>query len=435
MKSLLKKGSFFALLAVSTTSFAGGFQLSEENVSGLGNAYAGTGALAEDASIGFWNPAGLSRIDRYQFVASGSVLNLNNNVRISSANSNYLTDPLNPHATVGNNREEAGGWHVIPALHFATPKFGQFSFGLGVTTPFGLTTSYTKSSKSRYFGTYSHLTAVNIGPSVAYQLNRYISFGVGFDAQYLTADLHQQVPLNGTYDAEFQNKADDWGYGWNVGTALCFDTGTHVGLSYRSRVQHTIDGDAFIKSPAVAPIINAKGPASTSITLPDSANFSVVQDINDCWSILGSVYWTHWSLIDTVKLKYKKALGGVFPNGLKLDLAFDDSMKYALAVNYRPDQCWKLRMGVAYDETPVRNAGTRSFRLPDNDRVWLSFGAQYKVNNQFTVDAAYTHIFVYDTDINAKLTTASGGSVVADAKATVDGSVNTFGLQFTWNMT
>lgn len=438
MKSLLKKGSFFALFAMSTTAFAGGFQLSEENVSGLGNAYAGTGALAEDASIGFWNPAGLTQIDHYQIAASGAVVNLNNNVRIPNANSTYLLAPPPPPAppvvpTTGNNREEAGGWFLLPSFHLATPKFGQWAFGFGVTAPFGLTTSYTKSSRSRYFATYSHVTALNIGPTVAYQVNRYVSLGLGFDAQYFTTNLHQMVPLTPTADAEFQNEGDDWGYGWNAGAFFCFGTGTHVGISYRSRIKHEIDGDAYIKSPTGLPV-NLKGPVSTEVTLPDYANFSVVQDINDCWSLLGSVYWTHWSLVDTVKLKYKKGLGANFPNGLKLDLDFKNSMKYALAANYRPNHCWKLRMGLAYDQTPVRNASTRSFRLPDNDRVWLSFGAQYIVNNQFTVDAAYTHIFVHETKINANLTPASGGSITADANATVDGSVNQFGLQLTWNM-
>src|SRR2546430_4570909 len=52
---------------------AAGFQLIEQNASGLGNAYAGQAAAAEDASAIYFNPAGLTRIPRGQVVG---VLNL-----------------------------------------------------------------------------------------------------------------------------------------------------------------------------------------------------------------------------------------------------------------------------------------------------------------------------------------------------------------------
>ena len=42
------------------TVYASGFQLMEQNASGLGNAYAGQGASAQDASTIFFNPAGMT---------------------------------------------------------------------------------------------------------------------------------------------------------------------------------------------------------------------------------------------------------------------------------------------------------------------------------------------------------------------------------------
>ena len=47
-----------ALAAISGASFGSGFQLMEQNASGLGNAYAGQAAAAENASTVFFNPAG-----------------------------------------------------------------------------------------------------------------------------------------------------------------------------------------------------------------------------------------------------------------------------------------------------------------------------------------------------------------------------------------
>ena len=57
-----------ALLAVSigygvhAPSHGAGFALSEQNASGLGNAYAGAAAVAGDASTVWWNPAGMARL-------------------------------------------------------------------------------------------------------------------------------------------------------------------------------------------------------------------------------------------------------------------------------------------------------------------------------------------------------------------------------------
>src|SRR2546430_17353368 len=41
---------------------AAAFALYEQGVSGLGNAYAGAAAVAEDATTVWWNPAGMSRL-------------------------------------------------------------------------------------------------------------------------------------------------------------------------------------------------------------------------------------------------------------------------------------------------------------------------------------------------------------------------------------
>ncbi len=57
-------------------------------------------------------------------------------------------------------------------------------------------------------------------------------------------------------------------------------------------------------------------------------------------------------------------------------LDFDDSWRYSIGANYKLNDRWVLKGGVAYDETPVKGATTRSVRLPDNDRIWVSLGGR-----------------------------------------------------------
>jgi long-chain fatty acid transport protein len=68
-----------------------------------------------------------------------------------------------------------------------------------------------------------------------------------------------------------------------------------------------------------------------------------------------------------------------------------------------------LRTGIGWEQSPITDA-TRSTRLPDTDRLWVSAGATYKWNEQFSLDLAYTHIFIKDnTAIN--ISAASGNPV------------------------
>ena len=57
------------LAAFSSLASASAFQLWEQNASGLGNAYAGSAAVADNASTVFFNPAGLTQLSGVQFSA------------------------------------------------------------------------------------------------------------------------------------------------------------------------------------------------------------------------------------------------------------------------------------------------------------------------------------------------------------------------------
>jgi len=100
-----------ALAATSISCFAGGLQLTEQNASGLGNAYAGTSALAEDASTSFYNPAGLTQLCYPEVSTSSVVINLNDDVRFRNSVANSLMrpdPPFDPAFVGGDKREEAG---------------------------------------------------------------------------------------------------------------------------------------------------------------------------------------------------------------------------------------------------------------------------------------------------------------------------------------
>jgi long-chain fatty acid transport protein len=148
--------------------------------------------------------------------------------------------------------------------------------------------------------------------------------------------------------------------------------------------------------------------AKADIKLPDTFVFSVTQGIGDNWEVLGDISWTGWSSVPYVDIVATSGLN----NGRTvqtLDTKFNDTWRFALGANYKLNEQVKLRTGIAYDNTPVPDAQHRLASLPDNDRTWLSVGAQYKPTKASALDVGFAYLFVKDAPINNL--TASGGLI------------------------
>jgi long-chain fatty acid transport protein len=79
-----------------------------------------------------------------------------------------------------------------------------------------------------------------------------------------------------------------------------------------------------------------------------------------------------------------------------------------------------FRGGLAFDQSPVRDA-QRTPRLPDEDRTWVSVGAQYKVSPHLLLDLGYTYIFIKNPSINQNEgSTAANGLINGNYKNNVN---------------
>ena len=52
-------------------------------------------------------------------------------------------------------------------------------------------------------------------------------------------------------------------------------------------------------------------------------------------------------------------------------------------------------------------AATRSPRVPDSTRKFLSFGVGYKASEHFEINAGYTHIFVNEAHMNGAISSTN----------------------------
>jgi long-chain fatty acid transport protein len=396
-----------ALAAYAGGAQASGFALIEQNASGLGNAYAGAAAVAEDASTIFFNPAGMTRLPGKQ------VVGVIHAIKPISEFTNSSSALPAPHA-LGGNGGDAGGLAVVPNAYFSWMINPNWSAGVGVGAPFGLKTEYEEGWIGRFQGLKSEIKTVNINPAVAFKASDAVSIGFGLNYQKIEATLTNAVNLGATAGRS-QVEADDDSWGWNAGILFQAGPNTRIGLSYRSIVDYTLNGSVLVTTSTGATFISA--PVHADITMPDTFSLSVAHQLNPRWELLGDVSFTRWSEIQQVRIVRDDT--GATLNTLTLN--FEDTYRVSVGANYKMSDAFTLKLGVAYDKSPVEDA-FRSVRLPDNDRYWLAVGGKYRMSKQATLDFGYTHIFINDAPINNMQGTAGGqnGNVVGNYKASVD---------------
>jgi long-chain fatty acid transport protein len=407
---------------------AAGVALIEQGVKGLGNAYAGGAASAEDATTIFYNPAGMTRLKGREFIAGFHVIEPS--VRFNNTAST-ISPSFGGAALTGNDGGDGAVTGFVPNLYYSQELQNGYWVGLGINAPFGLSTIYDNNWKGRYQAVESKIATLDINPSLAYRFNERFSIGGGLNLQYIEAKLTQAVDYTAVCLSVFggvtcttqglgaatlqsasttgysDNTASDWGTGYNAGLLYEFSPQSRVGLAYRSKIKYKATGEGDFTVPSavssagggVGPTISAifADAAITSyITMPETLSLSGYQQLNEHWAIMADVTRTRWSRIPEVRIN--------FNNSLKSDsverLNWKDSTRYSVGASYLYNERWILRTGIAYDQTPIYETTDRTPRLPDNDRRWLSFGASYKGSSGMSVDVGYAHLFVSNTPID-----------------------------------
>lgn len=384
--------SIAILIGLPSLGHASGFALIEQSASGLGNAYAGAAASAEDASTLFFNPAGMTLLPGKQLVVAGHL------IKPSAKFSGTVSPPIG-----GGQGGDAGSLALVPNAYFAYSLTQDVHLGIGINSPFGLKTEYDSSWVGRVQAIKSDMKTININPSIAYRVSDTLSLGAGFSFQHVEAELTSFAGALGT--AKIKAKDDGWGF--NLGALWQPGQGTRLGLAYRSQIDYGLHGSAaFSANPALNGSINA------DLSMPDSASLSLFHKLTSQWDILADVTWTGWNVFNKLLIDMPPPL----PDSLTVE-NWKDSWRYSLGASYHMNDLLMLRGGVAFDQTPVPDATHRTPRIPDGDRTWLAFGGQYRLSRQGALDFGYAHLFVKDPSINS---TAGGTTLTGKYSNHID---------------
>ena len=406
-KTLFNKTALAVAVAlVSTSAWSAGFQLNEFSSSGLGRAYSGEGAIADDAGNASRNPALIMMFDRPTFSAGAIFVDPGVDITGRSPTGASLnSDNIAPTA-----------W--VPNMHFVAPINDQFGWGASVTSNYGLATEFGDNYAAGAFGGKTDLETLNLNLSGAYRLDSHWSFGVGFDAVYAKAkieryagDLGKVVAGSGALPPALARqvagipadtqiaylKGDEWGFGWNAGILYELDKNNRYGFTYRSEVKIDFDGDYKSSLPsAYNQILGNFGlpmgtngsttGGSLSLHLPEMWELSGYNKVAPQWAIHYSLTYTSWSQFQELKATNSKGDTLFYK-----DESFRDAYRIALGTTYYMDDNWTFRTGIAFDDSPVP-AAKRSISIPDQDRFWLSAGATYAFNKDASIDAGISYM-------------------------------------------
>lgn len=394
--SLIKKSAaglvLTAAAAATSAAFAAGFQLTEQSSLGLGRAYAGAGIVGDDLSAVHYNPAGMVLLPGVQMQAGGVWI--------------AVDAPFKGKDFAGNSVEENGRLkgQMIPAGYITRQVNDQLWLGFAMTVPFGMGTEYDENWAHGQRGTDSKIYTFDMNPSFAYKVNDFISIGGGVSVQYAKAELGMRMPVAGQL-VHANVEGDSWDWGYNLGVMISPTDKLRFGLSYRSSIEHEASGttDVNIGEMMGMPIGALTMNSDVTIETPDTVMLTGTWEATEKLRLSGLVRWANWSKFKSLKLKNSGAIVDLVDivasqnpdvnsiREVEVKNNWEDTWLFSVGADYKLNNSWTVRGGIAYEMDPIKDQTTRMAAIPDTDRLWLTLGSTYKYNDdlQFDVGAAY----------------------------------------------
>lgn len=452
----LKKTAFILSTALLSTAVqASGYHFGTQSVNAQGTANAAA-AEAADASTIFYNPAGLSKLDSSQISVNANIVFPSIRYEADSA-TDFTGIPVQ-----GSKSGKITKTTVAPHIYGAYKVNDDVTLGLGVYVPFGSATEYEKDSVLRHNINKLGLTSIAVEPVAAWKLNERHSFGAGIIAQHTSAELRKYadwgIPQKAAMlksnpagaaaiqaDGHADVKGSDWGFGYQLAWMWDINDRARVGVNYRSKVSHTLKGDAeWAADGAAAKAMwstalaangyTANEKASVKIVTPESLSVHGMYKVSDKANLFGDVTWTRHSRFNKAELVFENTKKTVNGNSDRTTITpnWRNTYKVGFGGSYQISEPLQLRAGIAFDKSPVRNADYRMNSLPDGNRIWFSVGAKYQLGKNHVIDAAYTHIHINDTSY--RTAKASGNDVDSKgaSSARFKNHADIIGLQYTY---
>ena len=427
MRKFLTITTALSSILLSAEAMAAGFHLREQSSAAQGNAFAGATAGAEDGSYAYYNVAGLTRQTGTQFVGGATYI-------APKASAKNVHDEEGKRDADVHNIVYAA---VAPYFTISQQVNDRLFVGFAGNSPFGMITKYDTDWAGSDHGTTSDVKTATFTPMAAYKVTDQFSLGAGVQFQYVWAHLNNSSSQTKTDIVKVEGDALDVGY--QLGALYELNDYTRFGIGYRSEIKHKIkgkmksSGSQFNNIPGyeamgaqIDALLNQK--ISTRLNTPAMLSFGAYHDINDRWAIMAEyqrVFWSSFQKLTFISRNGHNATGAGYIS--QVNERWRDTNFFSVGTSYMLDEQWKLRLGLAYDQSAVRYQH-RTPRIPDSDRLWYTIGLGYDYNEHLDFNVGYTYIDARKSSLDTSLTGNKGKNVTAEYTSSIQ--VLTFGFVY-----
>lgn len=351
-------------------SFAGGLQLNTEGLKGMsiGGAYT---AISADASSVFYNPGAMSFNEKSSIILGAFV---------SNTKTNYLS-PYSGNIEAENKSRTLFNFYVNYKIS------EKLSVGIGINNPFGHEIQWSDSWEGRYVTQQFKFKTTYIQPTVSYKINEYIGIGIGLEYAMGNFEMRRAIPVEGI--APFGNsayKAKTNGIGINAGLFIKVNEETRLGLSYRKAVKFDFnDGDvSFTNVPSsISNNYPATAKFTSSLKTPSIISAAIAYNFTENLITTVQLDFMAWSSFDSLNFIIAEHAALNVRTGRNAN----NCMAARVGAQYHFTDNLDVRIGTAYEQTPVP-AEYLSPEFPDANKIILTLGAGYKLNEKLGMDLA-----------------------------------------------
>jgi len=402
----------------------------------LGGAYC---AYADDPFAIYYNPSGLTQIDRTTVsngahIAYPSIKVNNFHVeggvfKVYDRESAMQNEGLNGFTDISNKER------IVPAPHFATayPISKKLVAGFAVYAPFGASAYWPETNNpGAYNSTFGSFTRIAATPTLAYMINNRLSvgFGISIGVTEVKAERIFYVPpevknaLNKQYATLVRNNSnlqykvkaaidadgkkivaellDPFNYSFNLGVMYRLSDKITLGATYRSRADVKVKGTVELEglkgyygtTDAGNPILsNVDG--ETQVDNPPQFQFGIRLQPSEEVSVMIDYVWTRWNIIDGYSMHLSPKL---LDNRENENFTRDwvDTSQLRFGFEWVSDDFITFRCGYYFDPSPVPD-DTFDFGSSDVNKSVYSLGLGFNLG-KLTIDTVFQYITSEDRE-------------------------------------
>ncbi len=365
-----------------STSFAEGFAITDFSARGTSLA-GGLIGRANDASAVAYNPAGITQLQGTHVMLGAT-----------------LVIPKVTIETIGfrgRKQSTTNKKSVWPHAHaYLTQQLNEkLWLGFGLFSRFGLGEKYPHTWPGRINIVKVHLQTLSLNPNIAFKFTDNFSMAVGLDIMGAKMSMEKDMYFRRKGFNRNHLKGKSLSFGGNIAAHYTFDKQWAAGLTYRSRIKHTIKGTSTFDKHYVTlnGSIIADANAYGKLNLPDVISGALTYTPIPELSIEVDTTYTLWSVYKNLDIRLKNPANITSKN----PKSWKNTWTFSGSVEYQTLPWLALRAGYSYETSPI-NLKHADYMAPSHGRHRISIGSGFSIDELWKIDLAYSFIIINELE-------------------------------------